>query len=826
MYHLHVTRNLRSLAFLLVVSAILAACGVLWWANHTGMPTSWRAMIEQEISKQGAYIKIGGLSYLPLRGVMASDVRVFSDPEHQHELSRLERVVLDFDKTRLARGTVQLTKIELKDATLTLPVDPKNPLSETLEITDANGTVLMPGNRRLEVRNAQGKIAGIEVRLDAQMIGYQQGGPKTPEDPNAGKRRELLAHIINELKLWHFDEKKPPSIQIYAEGDANDRSSLIAKLVLNAKGVEKNHHVIQSVTAEADLMGDLLTVSSLRATDSRGTFDGHFDYNLNSREGRFDVASSLEVPRLLKAWLGLKDLPEVVIAGKQILEAEGEFQLNERGVPQIRMTGHARCDSVKLREMPFDVVESSFSWRDNHLFLRDMHLIRPDGEAHGKAMIQLPQVRFDLFTTLPISVYRPFFTPPHPMVGVLRDFSERKGAAVNVHLDGGFDTADKTAWAFTGTGTGQNISYRGVPVNHADCKFSLNHHELDFHDGTVVFNYDNYPLRNAFDGPKQGTTKIGRIRYDAPNKVVEVEGVSGGIWAAPLVRFFAPKVADSLEQYRFHHPPDLKGSGVVDVTPQGRTALDISFRSDHAADYVFLGENLTLTQPSGKVSIRGERVSINNLEFETFDGPVAARFDYLGKGRLEGEVSWTKLSITDLTSAYGFQMKGGGDLTGRIDFNITDGKVETLNGEGLLAMEKAELFSVPIFGPLSPLISGALNDSRAGFQRAKSAFFTFGIKKGILRSNDFQTSTTSLNFAGDGTVDLRDRTLDMTLRMNARGLLGLITLPLRPFYGLFQFRGTGPLKETKWENVMFTTPPEDQNKLLLTPPKAKVVSEE
>ena len=63
----------------------------------------------------------------------------------------------------------------------------------------------------------------------------------------------------------------------------------------------------------------------------------------------------------------------------------------------------------------------------------------------------------------------------------------------------------------------------------------------------------------------------------------------------------------------------------------------------------------------------------------------------------------------------------------------------------------------------------------------------------------------------------------MTMRMNARGLLGLITLPLRPFYGMFQFRGTGPLKNPKWENVMFTTPPEEQKDFLQATPKAKVV---
>ena len=129
-----------------------------------------------------------------------------------------------------------------------------------------------------------------------------------------------------------------------------------------------------------------------------------------------------------------------------------------------------------------------------------------------------------------------------------------------------------------------------------------------------------------------------------------------------------------------------------------------------------------------------------------------------------------------------------------------------------------------MFGPLTPLVGGVLNDENAGFQRAKDAFCTFRIRDGILSTNDFQTSTNSLNFAGNGSVDMKKQTLDMTMRMNARGLLGLLTLPLRPFSGLFQFRGTGPLKDTQWESMKFTPPPEIENDILLDPPKAKVIT--
>jgi hypothetical protein len=822
MYRLHLTRNLRSLAFLLVACVVVAMPATLWWANHTGLPESWRATIEREISKQGAYVQIGALSYLPLHGVVASRVKVFSDAARAHEISRLESVLLDFDKTKLARGVVRITKIELKDARLLLPVDPNDPGSESLEVTDANGTLLMPGNRRFEVRDATGRIAGIKVSMDARLIGYQQEGDSPATPSQRGKRRELLARAIGELNRWHFEPTNPPEIRLFLDGNANEPSTLSAKLRLRAARIEKNQRILENITAEAEIAGDLLTVTTFRAKDSRGALDARVDYDISERNGRFDLQSTLEIQPLLKAWLGLPPLAELVIGGRQSLKAEGDFQLGEDNIPKIRTTGSAHCESVMLRGVPFDTVQTSFAWRDGDLLLKNVRLRRPDGEATGKALIQWPLVRLALESTLPEQIYKPFFIG-QPLEKVISDFADRKGAAVHVKLEGGFDATDRHSWAYTGGGTVKNVNYKGVPVNFAECKFSLSHHELDFFDGTVVFNYQGYPLRQAFGGPDQGTVKIGRIRYDAPSKTVEVENVAGKIWAAPLVRLFAPKVADSLEVYRFHQPPTLSGSGVVDVTPQGRTSLDVAFNTEAAADYRFLGKNLTLAKPAGKVLIRGPRVKVEDLKIQAFDGPVAARFDFRGNGLLEGELSWTKLSIPALTSTYGFQMKGGGEVTGRLEFSLNDGKVETMNGTGLFALEKTELFAVPMFGPLSPLISGVLNDRRAGFERAKDAFCTFTIKDGILTSRDFQTSTTSLTFAGDGSVDLKERTLDMTMRMNARGLLGLITLPLRPFYGMFQFRGTGPLKDTQWENVMFTAPPEDQKQLLDAPPRARVV---
>lgn len=821
MTRLHLLRNLRTLAYLLVLAAVLAGTGFVVWANQTGLPATWRAKIEGELSKQGIHASIGGLTFNPLQGIVARDVVLFSDPAHKWEFCRLERLLIDVDKTKIARGVVQLTKIEISEADISLRVEPENSPPETLEIKDLSGTLVMPGGRLIELRNTRATVAGFKVNLGARLLKFRPTGEPASED--TGKQGRLLAitQALRELRNWKFAPDDPPSVRCFIEGDLSDWSTLVARVALKARDVEKNGHVIARLETEGTLTSGLVSLTSVRATDRHGTFEGRVDYDVHGREGIFDLTSSVNMPRLLRSWAGLSTLEAITFSGGQMLETEGTFRLRPGAPPLVSMTGRAHCTDVAVKGVPFDVVEGSFAWRDDQLYLRDLLFKRPDGEARGKAMIQWPLVRMALRTSLPVPVYRPFFVG-QPLEPVLNDFGELPKAAVDVTLEGGFDATDHRSWAYTGSGRVANMTFRKVPVDTAQCSFSVSHNELDFYDGTAVFNFRDYAMRKAHNGPATGLVTAERIRFDGPTKTVSVVNVSGTAWAAPVVRTFAPAIADSLEIYHFRQPPVLSASGIVDVTPQQRTALTVAFRSKDPADYEFLGKPITLDHPSGKVHIRGPRVLIEDLDFESFGGPVKARITVAPEKRVSCEASWTDLSMHGLNETYQFNMTGGGQLTGRIELDFTEGKIETLSGNGLASLENSVLFSAPIAGPLSGVISKVLDDKRAGFERAKSAFCTFTIKDGILHTKDFHTSTTSLVFAADGSVDLTKKTLDANVRVNARGLLGIVTLPLRPFSGLFQFRGTGSLSKPEWINEPVTAPPPEQENLL-NPPKATPV---
>jgi len=825
MFRFHLVRNLKTAVWLLLFALVPVALGGLYWANKTGLPEEWREAIEQEMSKYGAHVKIASLTYIPLRGFVAEHVRIFAEEERIHEISRFERVQLVLDNTKLALGEFKLKKIELNNARLSLPVDPKNPGGESLDFSGIHGTIFQSGERLIEIRDARGQVGGIDVTMSARLLGKDRKKGNKEDEKNDGRRREMIANILNEMQHWNFDADDRPHVHVELEGDLSDKGSLEADFLVEASSIEKRQYFLKDFKAKGKISGHLLTMEEFNATDARGKISGHADYQLLTQDGRFDLESSIDIPRLLKSWLATPLNTDLLVAGRQQIRAAGDFNLTELSDPLIHLTGHAVCESIMFRGVSFDSLETWFSWQDGSFLLRDLVIRRPDGEARAKVLKEGNIVRLALDSTIPAPLFKPFFIG-QPLEQVIADFSENENPSTEIHLDGSFDTLDRFAWAYNGHGTVRNMSYKGVPVKSATCSFVLDHHALDFFDGTVVFDYEDYALRKAFAGPATGTAKVGRIRYDGDSKTVGVEGVSGRFWAAPMLRFFAPEIADDIEQYRFHTPPMLSGSGVVDVTPKGRTDLVVKFDSPGKADYEFLGENVTLSESKATVSVTGERVRVSDLSAEAFGGPVAGSFLHSGKSELSGEMHWSKLSLAGLSSTYGFDMKGGGDVTGRIDFSITGGDVGTMTGEGLLGLEKAELFSVPIFGPLSPVMSNVLNDKQAGFERAKSAFCTFNIQEGVLRTRDFQTATSSITFAGDGAVDLSEKTVDFTIRLNARGFLGLITLPLRPFYGLFQFRGSGPMKDTVWENVHFTSPPEGQNEILLAPPpKARIVRE-
>ncbi|MFM2170762.1 MAG: hypothetical protein RI957_991 [Verrucomicrobiota bacterium] len=453
----------------------------------------------------------------------------------------------------------------------------------------------------------------------------------------------------------------------------------------------------------------------------------------------------------------------------------------------------------------------------DNISVRDIVIDHPRGKLSGSMQVEGNQVAYELESSFPAEIWQPFFTE-QPLEKILGDFSTHDDSRYWVKLQGKLDRFDRFAWSVEGQGRVENVSYRNVPVHSCATKLQLKHHSLQFSDIAVDFDYTHYELHKLYQGGTHGPVQAAAVAYDHATGIVQIQQLRGNVHPVPLLNMFAPSIADAVSEYRFHAPPSLAVDGSIDVRNEGRTQLKVSVQKAPKITWKFLGEPVIFSDVSTELQIDSQKVTLNRLTAQVFGGDFSGKVQvsHDREKRFHTEIRWNSLQMSEISEAYKFEQKGYGSLTGRISLGGISGATQSLEGDGLCSLEKGELFAVPVFGPLSSVISTVLADRRAGFERAKDAFCNFTIRKGVLETNDFVTHTTSLKFTGNGNVDLSQKTVDMTIRMNARGLLGIVVLPFQPIIkGLFQFQGKGPMNKPKWEHVIFTSPPDQEKNVLL-----------
>jgi hypothetical protein len=897
-------RNLRTSVFVLVFGFVAAWCGLIFYWNYTGLPTSWRAAIERELAKQGIEAKIKKLRYVPLRGVEATEVEIFSDAERTQRVAFLERLVFDFDKSKAMRGITHLTHIDLHNAELRLPVDPQEPEREAIQVKNLNGTVLLSRSRKFEIKRGTGLIDGIQLKIDAVIYGFRQVPGYESKDEESGMHRKFLREFVKEVNQWQLDPDNPPELSLKVEADATKWHALKCEFVFACEKASRGEISLRDVSATGNVTQSLVVVNTLRAEDQRGHVSATMDYDLAAQVGNFEIDSTLDAVLWYESIVKKKLPNRMTHSGEMRVQSRGRFERKQKGEPWLwQLRGSCGMKNVLIDGQAIRSLESEFSLRQGDFYLRHCKIEHEEGQCVGNLMRKNGQWRAMLRGPLPMRMLRPYyregrfiaavralevdglpkvsgeidmaydeaegvglqrltinnlaiehpqgqlrgwvhiagpevtyglesnaraetwkmFFPEQVLERVLANFSSNSQSEYAVKLTGKTHRIDRQAWSVKGVGEVKNVSYRGVPVLRCRTDLDLRHQHLRFSAVEVDFDYRNYRLHQTYGGAANGLVKAKEVVYDHALGVVTIDALKGSIYPSPLLRLFAPSIADTLEEYEFHTPPTLSARGKVDVRAEGKTSLTVQVQQAPAMNWVFLGSPVTIRSITGDVSIDDQKVTLTQLKGMAFGGEVAGTVNVsLQEGRaFSTQINWDNMMLESISETYQFKEKGYGYLTGRIDLKGKSGDTKTLQGEGQCTLEKGELFAVPLFGPLSKLVAFVLADRRVGFERAKDAYCHFNIRDGIMRTNDFVTYTSSLKFTGNGAVNLNDSTIDMTMRMNARGLLGLVVMPFQPIIkGLFQFKGQGAMDDPKWEHVIFTSPPAvEEEALFKTSPK-------
>ncbi|MGC6564042.1 MAG: AsmA-like C-terminal region-containing protein [Akkermansiaceae bacterium] len=824
----HAFRCAKTCLVILLGLSFLVLAGGAAYLNQVGFPGQYGNWLKSHLAERGIHLSFETLRYDLRRGLVATEVSFCASDSDGSPMLTAEEVILDIDKTKAVRGKMKLRKIEVLDGTASIPVDESG---RFVTARDINGALTISESNRAQVDQATGIIEGIQVSLstDIKLPDRKAQIQKLGDGPKHSNR--ILSFILDELALWTLNPDQPPSLTFSSRGDLNHPERIRTSFILEAENLSRNLYDLNRLKLAGDFRAQLVTLDQILLEDANGTATGKADWNTNQKEGRFDLMSTLQLQDFLKSCFGIEVLTDLHLHESPLVDVVGTYSAPNGGALSVSAVGHAKTNRFDFLGSPYEGLTSDFSWQDGNLYLRDLEVRHREGSLTGEILSQDNLVQYDLESTLPLEAFRPFIKPDSGLDRTTKAFAFNENSSLKVSAVGSIDQDNLKSWSAQGNVHLENILYRGAAIHYLKADYNFIPGETEFSNISALLNDDRENVRRRFDARASTEMIADRILYESESRLTTISNLRGKVWPSPIVRIFAPKTAAYLEEnFRFYQPPSivLNGSIAGRGTDRNNTRFSVTVRTEGRSNYPFLGKNLPMEKLRADVTVVGREINVKNLSFATLGGTAGGSVIVTtGDGNsYRGSMKWDNLSFPLISRVYQFEKEEKGVLTGSIDFRGSGGSVRQFNADGLIGIRQGNLVSLPILGPLSPLIAGVLEDKQMGYESAKDASATFAIRNGVLQTQDFVAVSNSLNLTGEGWVDLATERMDMTVRLNARGLLGFITLPLQPLKGIFQFRGTGNYSKPNWRSSPFTRPARGNNDPIFRKPgRAQIVPE-
>lgn len=510
-----------------------------------------------------------------------------------------------------------------------------------------------------------------------------------------------------------------------------------------------------------------------------------------------------------------------------------------------------------IKGSQLESLKTTINYQNKQLKLTDINATHPSGKIVGNFYTSDDYYNFDVISTVNPYLLMPFLKN-QKLVDFLSQANINDQSNSYISAKGKLNRTDKTDWESEGQATFTELKFNDVPLHSIKSDYKLTPKGLLATDSRLVFDYRNYELYKLFKGSNKGEITVAKTYINNNEKTATLEGLKGRAHPAQITRLFHKKVADHLEEYQFYNPPTLTASGVFDTIPRSVKDQKLNFTCNLSTPgsntrYKFLDGNLLLRNFSSTIQIVKNEVKVRKLRSQLFDNGLAQGNLFFtipenGPVSYYGDMNWQNISFRQLGITYNFDEIQQGRLRGNIQFEGRADNIASFNTKpftmGTFALENGNLYSVPVLGPVSIIINpfiSPLAGGKALNERLKNISARFKVVNGVIETDDIQSLTPSLTFFGEGSVNLNTDNIDITIRVNYRGLIGkamelgaeIIKLPihlLRAVFlnkqpadtGLIQVRGKGHYKNPSWKLVPFD-PPRDFNVPLFKPGKAQAI---
>ncbi|HEY0725326.1 MAG TPA: AsmA-like C-terminal region-containing protein, partial [Pyrinomonadaceae bacterium] len=593
------------------------------------------------------------------------------------------------------------------------------------------------------------------------------------------QRMELVQRVAAELGRFTF-AGGPPSLQVTFTGDLAEMENARFAATLSGERLQRGPYEIKALSAAADWSEQKLNLRQLEWTDAGGIFASRASWNAMTNQLEFQARSSINAKQFLEAFGLGKILADANFSSPPNLEFSGSGSFSD-AIPHLRALGRVTADNFSYKGVPLLSLAADFSWDGERTMLREVKLRHDSGELLADFLDAPGDFRLNLESSLNPSAFRAIAPPD--LRQFLSEWEWTRSPAVRLALRG--TSRAPQSWKGEGTVAVQRTRFRGVWMNNASAN-------LQFADGAINFT-DLRVVRDEGAG-------TGAFTYDPVHHEVRLDRVKTTLRPTDAIYWVEPNLFKVVTPYKFRAPPSLTANGVVQYRGGKNTRLVITIDAPTGLDYVFLGKTLGFERARGNLLITDQRVQLSEVEGTLFGGKVRGSADISvarDDPRYSAKVTVEGIDFPRLTDLYFKYQTAHGQLSGSYDFHGLGDDARTMSGSGKIKVANGDVFAIPVFGPLSGLISAVIPG--AGYSVAKQATASFTTREGIIRTEDFKVSSKLFGMLGHGNVYFLDNKLDFDIRINAEGPGVLLT----PVYKLFEYKGEGTLAKPNWHPKRF-----------------------
>jgi hypothetical protein len=760
---------IRSVLVLLFIGLPLA----ILYLREAGVGFGLKERVAEALSGAEFQTTIGKLTFDPFNGLIADRVEISSRKPPGGNLAKIERLVVSANLSALLARQITIDHIELDETDVSVPLD-SEPGSPRLQLNGVSAQCLFFSNQ-MRISYFEGTIQGVRVLLSGQLLNPQSfkaseggGGPGGPP------HRAAISEWLERFGTLNF--ASPPELRAEINGDLADRSTIeIRPITLRCGPIQGPNWRIEGFDVDAEYRQGGLSVGRIFVRGKEGELNAAADWR--DRKITFDVMSSLGLEPFRDLLPNNSPARDLKFSEPPLAQASGTISFDATPA-KVDVVGSAELGKFSFRGVKFDSFTTDFAVRDGRFFSRGARLAADGGEFETDVLYEPGAFRVRFQNTIRPTVFAPLLGEKEREFLDHMDF--RDAPFVQFEMQG--SKPDFASIKGAGTLRLGRTAVRGAWMDKIESKFEI---------ADSAFIYRNFTITR---GKGQGT---GTFIYDIGRREVRLEGVKSTLPPVDVLMWVDPKIADAVRPYRFRQSPFVLANGMVHLKDADKNNLALKIDSEDGLDYDLLNRTLKFGHTQANVDIKGKRVLANVKSARLMGGDTSIRANVSIDDKdpvFSADLDVRKVDFAKLTKLYFDFEDSRGAMSGKFRFSARMGEEEKMRGNGNIRVEDGQVFAIPILGPLSDIINKII--PKAGYQTARLATADFRMGDEKISTDNLEIEGAGFSLFGNGDIYFMKDRMDMSVRINARGIPGIVLFPVSK---LFEYVSTGSVSNPEWK---------------------------